>query len=153
MHSIDPVWSNPDSPVRAAYKLTRWKFPGVPHTAILFDGDWGANFDENGEMRPVLAELLPGGVQISWFNPSLGWNVTEAISEDQFDQILFRVERAMGAGYAVSNSNCQHFANFVARGEWRSETVEAVGTVVKVVAFGFLLRALFAPSSRGYRGI
>jgi hypothetical protein len=107
---------------------------GVWHDAIIDHEDTLGLLDGS---RPVVIELLPGGRTIRPFDPRESWTREPVVDCRKARRRLWLVLRSSKRQhYNMLFNNCEHFARFVAFGEFRSPQVRGALTIA--VLFGLL---------------
>lgn len=120
-------------PYGLEYVKRRSPEKGVWHHAIIDHGDALRLIDG---ISSVVVELVPTGPQARRFDPAEGWTIERIADQDGALRRLRLLLCSPGRHqYHALFNNCEHFARFIAFGEFRSDQVRAGVAAAAVVAF------------------
>ena len=108
----------------------------VSHFGILIAGRWiGREYVDRS--RPMVVHQAPPGITMIPFEEA-AWEVLGQITDER-SATLRMLEAARTPNYDLFGNNCEHFANYVARG--RRESPQLQAAVLAVVLIGVVVWA------------
>jgi hypothetical protein len=113
---------------------------GGEHFAVVIYGQGPLNRHENGNCYPIVAEMIPTGLSVRWYEGGW-WTIHGRVLPSEEPAALARLAMARedNPDYALLVRNCEQFARWVTTGFWESKQLQTVGVVAAVAAFGIFL--------------